>query len=112
LDGRLVDRVTVPTNVWSYVDNRTVRINRAEPFLAPYDQGAAFEFVYPAKDPVVLGLGFAATRDLISFLRHDTSAQNPVHNAIQYALGRGDSESDFWLSVKNSPAGKRMATSY
>jgi Alpha/beta hydrolase domain len=95
--GPLVDRVTVPTGVWSYVDNRTVRINRAEPFLAPYDQGAAFEFVYPAKDPVVLGLGFAATRDLISFLRYDTSAQNPVRDAIQYALGRGDSESGRYL---------------
>src|SRR6202043_3513408 len=91
--GPLVNRVTVPTTVWSYVNNTTVRINRADPFLAPYDQGAAFEFVFPAKDPIVEGLGFAATRDVISFLKHDTSTQNPVRNAIQYALGRGDSES-------------------
>ena len=60
--GPLVNRVTVPTSVWSYVNNLTVRINRADPFLAPYDQGAAFEFVYPAKDPIVLALGFAAWR--------------------------------------------------
>ena len=91
--GPLVNRVTVPTSVWSYVNNLTVRINRADPFLAPYDQGAAFEFVYPAKDPIVLALGFAATRDLISFFKRDTSAQNPVRNGIQWALGRGDSES-------------------
>jgi hypothetical protein len=95
--GPLVNRVTVPTSVWSYVNDRTVRINRADPFLAPYDQGAAFEFVFPAKDPIVEGLGFAATRDLISFLKHDTSAQNPVRNAIQVALGRGDSESGRYL---------------
>ena len=95
--GPLVNRVTVPTSVWSYVNDRTVRINRAAPFLAPYDQGAAFEFVYPAKDPIVEGLGFAATRDVISFLKHDTSAQNPVRNAIQVALGRGDSESGRYL---------------
>ena len=95
--GPLVDRVTVPASVWSYVDNRTVRINRAAPLLAPYDQGAAFEFVFPAKDPIVEGLGFAATRDIISFLKHDTSAQNPVRNAIEYALGRGDSESGRYL---------------
>jgi hypothetical protein len=95
--GPLVDRVTVPTSVWSYLDNRTVRINRADPFLAPYDQGAAFEFVFPAKDPIVEGLGFAATRDLISFLKHDTSTQNPVRNAIDTALGRGDSESGRYL---------------
>src|SRR6266481_5067363 len=95
--GPLVNRVTVPTSVWSYVNNLTVRINRADPFLAPYDQGAAFEFVYPAKDPIVLALGFAATRDLISFFKHDTSAQNPVRNGIQWALGRGDSESGRYL---------------
>jgi hypothetical protein len=49
--GPLVNRVLVPADVWSYVNDSTVRINRAHPFLAPYDQGAAFEFVYPAKDP-------------------------------------------------------------
>src|SRR5437762_4983237 len=95
--GPLVNRVTVPTSVWSYVNDTTVRINRADPFLAPYDQGAAFEFVYPAKDPIVLALGFAATRDLISFLKHDASAQNPVREAIQFALGRGDSQSGRYL---------------
>jgi hypothetical protein len=95
--GPLVNRVTVPASVWSYVDNLTVRINRNDPFLAPYDQGAAFEFVFPAKDPIVEGVGFAATRDLISFLKHDTSAQNPVRNAVRYALGRGDSESGRYL---------------
>jgi Alpha/beta hydrolase domain len=95
--GPLVNRVTVPTSVWSYVNNTTVRINRSAPFLAPYDQGAAFEFVFPAKDPIVEGLGFAATRDVISFLKHDTSTQNPVRNAIQWALGRGDSESGRYL---------------
>jgi hypothetical protein len=92
-----VDRVTVPTSVWSFVDNRTVRINRTDPFLSTYDAGAAFEFVFPAQDPIVEGLGFAATRDLISFLKHDTSAQNPVAGAIQYAMGRGDSESGRYL---------------
>ena len=95
--GPLVDRVTVPSSAWSYLNDQTVSINRSDPFLAPYDQGAAFEFVYPAKDPIVLALGFAATRDLISFLKHDTSIQNPVRNAIQYALGRGDSQSGRYL---------------
>ena len=95
--GPLVNRVTVPATVWSYVNNTTVRINRADPFLAPYDAGAAFELVFPAKNPIVEGLGFAATRDLISFLKHDTSMQNPVRNAIRYAIGRGDSESGRYL---------------
>ena len=95
--GPLVDRVTVPADAWSYLNDTTVRINRAHPFLTPYDQGAAFEFVFPAKDPIVLALGFAATRDLISFLKYDDSAQNPVRGAIRFALGRGDSQSGRYL---------------
>jgi hypothetical protein len=95
--GPLVDRVEVPTSVWSYVNDTTVRINRADPFLAPYDQGAAFEFVYPAKDPQVLGLGLAATRDVVSFLRHSNSAENPLGGAIKYALAYGQSQSGRYL---------------
>jgi hypothetical protein len=95
--GPLVDRVEVPTHVWSYVNDTTVRINRSDPFLAPYDQGAAFEFVYPAKDPQVLGLGLAATRDVISFLRHSNSAENPLRGAIQYVIAHGSSQSGRYL---------------
>jgi hypothetical protein len=95
--GPLVNRVLVPDSVWSYVSDRQVQINRSDAFLAPYDAGAAFEFVYPAKDPLVLGLGFAMTRDLISFLKLDTTSANPVRGAIKYALGRGDSESGRYL---------------
>jgi hypothetical protein len=84
--GPLVDRIDVPASVWSYVNDTTVRINRADPFLAPYDQGAAYEFIYPAKDPQILGLGLAATRDVVSFLRHDTSAENPLRGAVQYVV--------------------------
>jgi hypothetical protein len=84
--GPLVNRVLVPADVWSYVDSTTVQINRAHPFLAPYDQGAAFEFVYPAKDPQVLGLGFAAVRDVVSYLRHSTASDNPLRNGIQFAI--------------------------
>jgi hypothetical protein len=97
IGGPLVDRVEVPTSVWSYVDDTTVRINRADPFLAPYDQGAAYEFVYPAKDPQILGLGLAATRDVVSFLRHDTSAENPLRSAIEYVIAHGSSQSGRYL---------------
>jgi hypothetical protein len=95
--GPLVDRVLVPNDVWSYVSDTTVRINRTHPFLAPYDAGAAFEFVYPAKDPQILGLGLAATRDVISFLRHSGSADNPLRDAIKYVIGHGSSQSGRYL---------------
>ena len=41
-----------------------------------------YELVYTAKDPKVYGIGFAATRDLNSYLRYgaqdDTGAANPL----------------------------------
>jgi hypothetical protein len=93
----LIDRVEVPRSVWSYVDNKTVQVDRKNAFLAAYDQGAAFEFVYPAKDPVILGLGFAATRDILSFLKNDTSNLNPLRNSIKYAITHGSSQSGRYL---------------
>ena len=93
----LIDRVEVPRSVWSYVDNKTVQVDRKNAFLAAYDQGAAFEFVYPAKDPVILGLGFAATRDILSFLKNDTSNLNPIRNSIKYAITHGSSQSGRYL---------------
>jgi hypothetical protein len=95
--GPLVDRVEVPASVWSYNSDRQVRINRGDPFLSPYDQGAAYEFVYPAKDPQVLGIGLAATRDVVSFLRRDTSGANPLRGNIDYALAYGQSQSGRYL---------------
>jgi hypothetical protein len=95
--GPLVDRVEVPPHVWDYNNERQVRVNRSDPFLAPYDQGAAYEFVYPAKDPQVLGVGLAATRDVVSFLRHDTSDENPLRGGLDYALAYGQSQSGRFL---------------
>jgi len=95
--GPLVERREVPRNVWSFVDERTVRIDRDDPFLAPYDAGAAFELVYQAKDPTVLALGHAATRDVVSFLRHDATESNPVRGAIEHAIATGNSQSGRFL---------------
>ena len=59
--------------------------------------GALYEVTYTARDPVVLGLGFAATRDVVSFLRRDASASNPLATTaaptVQRAIGFGVSQS-------------------
>jgi hypothetical protein len=48
---------------------------------AGFDAGAIYELIYLAKDPKPMALGFAATRDIVSFLRRETgnaAAPNPV----------------------------------
>src|SRR5262245_43377126 len=68
---------------------------------AGFDGGAIYELVYEAKDPRVMGLGFAATRDLISFLRHDPAdagaAPNVLAGRIDRAIAFGASQSGRYL---------------
>ncbi|MGH7846232.1 MAG: alpha/beta hydrolase domain-containing protein [Candidatus Binatia bacterium] len=56
--------------------------------LAGYKPGYIYEFIYLAKDPLVLGLGFAAVRDLISFLRYDTQDEAGNPNPLGATNGR------------------------
>jgi hypothetical protein len=73
----------IPANNWKYVDEKQVMVNRP----ADMDAGAIYSFVYPAKNPIVMGIGFAAVRDLISFLRYDSTdkqgTQNPLNDLKQ-----------------------------
>jgi hypothetical protein len=66
-----------------------------------FDAGAIYEFIYPAKDPKVMGLGFAATRDVVSFLRFEAAdgagAANPLAGRIDRAIGFGASQSGRYL---------------
>jgi len=68
---------------------------------AGFDAGAIYEFIYEARDPIVMGLAFASVRDLISFLRSNTTDANGNANpllvdgkpVIDYAYGHGISQS-------------------
>ncbi|RVU05785.1 hypothetical protein EOE18_07330 [Novosphingobium umbonatum] len=65
-----------------------------------FDPQFAYTLTYQGKDPKVLGLGFAATRDLVAFLRHGdkdgAGNPNPV-GKIAYALASGTSQSGNFL---------------
>jgi Alpha/beta hydrolase domain len=69
---------SIPASNWKYVDNRHVTVTRP----ASMDAGAIYSFVYPAKEPVVMGIGFAAVRDLISFLRFDSADRQGTPNPL------------------------------
>ena len=51
----------VPVTNWEYAHDRAIRLI---PEGTPFEQGRLYEFVYNAKDPLVAGIAFAATRDL------------------------------------------------
>ena len=71
-----------------------------------FKPGHIYELIYPAKNPLVLGLGFAVTRDLVSFLRYQTKdaggRPNPLAiggrtTGINYAYAWGRSQSGRYL---------------
>ncbi|MBR0694355.1 hypothetical protein JQ553_14160 [Bradyrhizobium lablabi] len=68
---------------------------------AGFDAGAIYELIYLAKDPKVMGLGFAATRDIVSFLRHDEAdaegTPNLLAGQIDRAVAFGASQSGRYL---------------
>lgn len=67
----------IPASGWDYVDS-TGRAIRLLPVGTLFQQGRVYAFTHPAKDPVVAGIGFAATRDVLSYLRHGGSPAGEV----------------------------------
>src|SRR6266436_3377342 len=66
---------------WEYTTaaGTAIRLAGGAPFVA----NDIYEFSYTAKDPSVNGVGFAAVRDWVAFLRYDTSDANPLKGDIQ-----------------------------
>lgn len=65
-------------------------------FPQGFEPGRVYNLVYTGKNPTVMGTGFAATRDFISFLKYGTDG-NPLGNAIERAYAFGSSQSGRFL---------------
>ncbi len=102
------ERQAIPSSDWAFATESKADAGGA-PTVTPsashlylpggFIPGAIYELVYTARDPLVLGLGFAAVRDLVSFLRFrkDDGAGSPNPLAGEtgiervYAWGRSQS---------------------
>jgi hypothetical protein len=92
----------IPADQWEFVDAQTVRLL---PAGTPFKIGAIYQIVYKAADPPVAGIGFAATRDIVSFARYaaadDAGTPNPLASsagpAFTRALSQGNSQSGRYL---------------
>ena len=66
-----------------------------------FDPALLYELQYVVKDPLVLGTGLAATRDVNSFFRYekqdDSGTPNPVAGNIRWAISEGSSQSGTFL---------------
>ena len=92
----------IPSDRWAFADCRT------QPFpgtpdptrlcvAGGFDANLIYELVYTAKDPLVLGVGMAAMRDVVAFFRRemadDKGTTNPIAGTTRWTVGYGRSQS-------------------
>jgi hypothetical protein len=100
--------VNIASNDWAFADCRSVAFPGTPDATRiclrnGFNSTLAYELVYTARDPLVLGVGMAATRDIFSFLRHgtldDAGTRNPVAGYIHWGIGYGISQSGRYLKT-------------
>jgi len=93
---------TLTAAQWEFIDDQSIRLL---PAGTRYRAGAIYQLIYRAASPPVAGIGFAATRDFVSFLRYAAAdgagTANPLaiagKPAIQRTLVHGTSQSGRYL---------------
>lgn len=100
--------VPIAATEWAFADcSKTPFPGQPDPtricLKEGFDPGLLYQVVYTAKDPLVLGIGLAATRDLISYFRYsekdDEGVPNPVAGFVRSAIGFGTSQSGNFLKT-------------
>ncbi|MBV8392000.1 MAG: hypothetical protein JOY81_02345, partial [Alphaproteobacteria bacterium] len=77
---------------WTAVDAKSIKLSAGKP-----KPGFIYEFTYQGTKPKVQGLGFAATRDFVSFLRHDPRGREITGGSITHTLAIGFSQAGRYL---------------
>jgi hypothetical protein len=98
----------IASSDWAFADCRTVPFpGTPDPericLKGGFDSAYLYELTYTAKDPPVLGIGLAATRDIISFFRReskDSSDQvNPIGGGISHVIAQGISQAGNFIKT-------------
>lgn len=84
--------IPVPREAWTFAGPKQLKLL---PEGTKPQPGSLYEFTYEAVGPKVLGLGFAATRDVVAYLRGQ-AADNPA-GGVKRALALGISQSGRFL---------------
>ena len=105
--GEVVDEVSIPATDWAWA-----RCDAANPFpgtpdptqiclKSGFNAARLYQVVFTAADPYVLGIGFAAWRDVAAFFKKaaadDTGTANPLAKGVTHSITRGISQSGNFL---------------
>jgi Alpha/beta hydrolase domain len=105
--GEVFDEVTIAPSDWAWA-----RCDAANPFPGTpdptqiclkngFDAARLYQVVFTAADPYVLGIGFAAWRDVGAFFKKaaadDAGTANPIAGRVTHSITRGISQSGNFL---------------
>ena len=100
-DGVGAPRRVIPRANWKFAHSEGGHPapNRSRVYLeGGFEPGKIYEVVYVAEDPVLVGLGPAAVRDMVSRLKHEGAAEVAItQDSIERAIGFGTSQSGRFL---------------
>jgi hypothetical protein len=100
-DGEDAAPRTIPRQDWSFarLDARQVVPDPGHVYLkAGFEPGKVYHVIYATTGAPVIGLGLAAARDTVAFLRHGGAADgNPCAGDIRHAYAFGASQSGRYL---------------
>ena len=100
-DGTAGPQTTIPGTDWAWADCTTTPFpGRADPAKVCLKNGfnpsLLYQLVFTARDPLVLAIGFAATRDIVSFFRstgpRSAAASIPTAAKITRVIAMGSSQ--------------------
>ena len=98
----------VPSADWAFADCGSATFpGKPDPSRLCLKNGfkpdTVYELRYTAKDPLVLGVGLAATRDINSFFRYEkqdaAGTPNPLSGHIKWGISEGSSQSGTFLKL-------------
>src|SRR5437899_924228 len=107
IDGKITEGGTIPAGDWAWA-----KCSSTNPFpVTPdpreicvkngFDPKLLYQVVFTSQDDYVLGIGFAAFRDVASFFKYaakdDAGAPNPLGGQIRWVISRGQSQSGNFL---------------
>jgi hypothetical protein len=85
----------IPRSKWRFVNTGAGPVDTVT-LDGGFEPGRIYDVVYRTANPKVVGVGLSGARDLISFLKYDTSNENPMPG-LRYAIGWGSSQSGRYL---------------
>ena len=87
-DGRDAPREVVPREEWRFLTSVPGTPPDRIGLQGGFEAGRIYELVYRARDPLVIGLGLAAVRDMASYVKYDLESEFPARQALGFGVSQ------------------------